>query len=268
MSGPYDVARFVGSIPELYDRHLGPVLFEPYARDLAARLPPQTRRVLEVAAGTGRVTRHLLAALHADGQLVATDLNEPMIAIGRAQVTDRRLTWQVADAQALKFADGEFDALVCQFGLMFFPDKPSAVRELRRVLRPGGTLLLSTWDDVARNPATRVLQELAFATLPSDPPTFMKVPFSMHDAVALRALFEEAGFRDVRVETVAATAEASSAKDLAIGFARGNPLWGQLIERGIDAAAFEARVAQSLTAAFGAAPCHSPLSAHVVSAIA
>ena len=171
------------------------------------------RRILEVAAGTGRVTRHLLAALPDDGELVATDLNEPMIETGRVRLCDPRLSWQVADAQALGFPDASFDAVACQFGLMFVPDKPLALGEMRRVLRPGGMLLLSTWDDVARNPATKILHELALATDPTDPPMFMKVPFSMHDPAAVRALVDEAGFREVRVATVAATAEASSATE-------------------------------------------------------
>lgn len=263
------VTGFVGQIPELYDRHLGPVLFEPYARDLAARLPADARRLLEIAAGTGRVTRHLLAALPADGELVATDLNEPMIAEGRTRLpNDPRLRWQTADAQALPFGDAAFDVVACQFGLMFVPDKLLALREMRRVLRPGGRLLVSTWDDVARNPATKLLHALAMAAFPADPPMFMTTPFSMPDPIALRTLISDAGFGEVQVETVAKTAEASSAADLAIGFVRGNPLWGQLVERGVDGDAFQARVADELARTFGAAPCRSALSAHVVSAVA
>ena len=263
------VTRFVGQIPELYDRHLGPVLFEPYAREVAARVPTQARRVLEIAAGTGRVTRHLLAGLAPDGELIATDLNEPMVAEARRRVpADPRLRWQVADAQALPFEDARFDLVACQFGLMFVPDKPLALREMRRVVRPGGTLLVSTWDDLARNPATTLLHELAGAAFPDDPPTFMRTPFSMPDPVALRVLVEAAGFATVRVDTVAAIGEARTAADLAIGFVRGNPLWNQLVERGVDADAFQARVEDALRRAFGDAPCSSPLSAHVVTAIA
>jgi len=263
------VTSFVGQIPELYDRHLGPVLFEPYARDLAARVPRNAQRVLEIAAGTGRVTRHLLVALPAEGELVATDLNEPMIAEGRVRLPDDpRLRWQTADAQAIPFGDRAFDVVVCQFGLMFVPDKVLALREMHRVLRPGGTLLLSTWDEVAPNPATKILHELAMAAFPADPPTFMKTPFSMPDPIALRRLMSDAGFSEVQVETVAKTAEARSAADLAIGFVRGNPLWGQLVERGINGDAFQAQVAEELTRGFGAAPCRSPLSAHVVTAVA
>lgn len=261
--------RFVGPIPELYDRHFGPVLFEPYACDLAARVPPSSRRWLEIAAGTGRVTRHLLAALPADGELVATDLNRPMLDEARRRLPDDpRMRWHIADAQALPFDAGTFDLVACQFGLMFVPDKPLALREMRRVLRPGGTLLLSTWNDLALNPATVVVVELALAELPANPPMFMRTPFSMPDPIALRGLVEAAGFATVHVDTVAQIAEATSAADLAIGMVRGNPLSIELAERGIDTDDFESRVAEALRRAFGDAPCRSPLSAHVVTAIA
>jgi len=259
--------RFVGPIPELYDRHLGPVLFEPYARDLAARMPSTARRILEIAAGTGRVTRHLLAGLAPGGDLVATDLNEPMLVEARHRLpADPRLHWQAADAQALPFAAATFDVVACQFGLMFVPDKELAVREIRRVLKPGGTVLLSTWDDLAKNPASDALHELAFAALPENPPMFMRTPFSMSDAAALPALFS--GFASARVETVAQIADASSASDFATGLVRGNPIWNQLIERAIDADAFQTRVEERLRRDFGDAPCRSPLSAHVLTAVA
>lgn len=262
------LVRFVGKIPELYDRHMGPVLFEPYAHVTAARLPRAARRVLEIAAGTGRVTRQLLAALPADGELVATDLNAPMIDEGRQRVPDARVHWQTADAQSLPFEDAHFDAVVCQFGLMFVPDQPLALREMRRVLRPGGTLLLATWDQLARNPASQQLHQLAYAEMPADPPAFMAVPFSLHDAVALHERIAAAGFASVRVDTVEVMGEAESASHLAHGFVRGNPLYTQLVDRGIDADAFEQRVAAALRARFGDAPCRSLLSAHVATAIA
>ncbi|MGE5182868.1 MAG: class I SAM-dependent methyltransferase [Acidobacteriota bacterium] len=263
------MTRFAGKIPELYDRHMGPVLFEPYARDVAARLPAGTRHVLEIAAGTGRVTRHLLAALAPEAELVATDLNQPMLDEARQLLpADARLSFRAADAQALPFSDASFDAVTCQFGLMFVPDQPLALREMRRVLRPGGTLLLSTWDRLERNPASELLHELAHAELPADPPAFMARPFSLHDARALHELVAAAGFASVRIETVGKTGEAESASHLATGFVRGNPLYDQLVERGIDAHAFQARVTTALARTYGDAPCRSPLSAHVVTAVA
>jgi ubiquinone/menaquinone biosynthesis C-methylase UbiE len=175
---------------------------------------------------------------------------------------DPRATWRAADAQELPFPDASFDAIVCAFGLMFVPDKRRALAEMRRVLRPGGTLLLTTWDTLAANPASQVLHEEARATLPSDPPTFMAIPFSMHDPGELRALARE--FSEAEVETVGLVADAESAAHIATGFVRGNPLWNQLVERGIDAAALEARVARTLAERYGDRPCRSPMSAHLL----
>jgi ubiquinone/menaquinone biosynthesis C-methylase UbiE len=261
--------RFVGSIPELYDRHMGPVLFEPYARDLARRLPSGARRVLELAAGTGRVTWHLLGALPPDGTLVATDLNEPMLEVAKKRIgTDPRVTYRQADMQEIPLADDSVDAIVCQFGLMFVPDKPRAMAQMRRVLAPGGVLLLSVWDELANNPATAAFQDLTMATFPDDPPMFMRTPFSMGDASELERLATGAGFKAVRVETVGTTGESESATHLATGLVRGNPLWNQLSERGVDGPAFEARVAAEMARRFGEKPCRSALSAHVLTAFA
>lgn len=259
--------RFVGAIPELYERHLGPVLFEPYARDLASRLPPTAMRVLEVAAGTGRVTRRLLAALPAGGELLATDLNEPMVSEGQRRTgNDPRLSWKVADAQALPLADHSVNAVVCQFGLMFVPDRALAMREMKRVLAPGGILLLSSWDKLENNPATLMLHELAHDAFPDDPPVFMKVPFSIPDPAMLLQLAADAGYHSPRVDTVEIVGEAESAVHLATGFVRGNPLSHELTARNVDAAAFEAHVAHRLAQHFGDHPCRTPMSAHVLTA--
>jgi len=254
---------FAGSIPELYDRHMGPVLFEPYAQELAARLPPQAARVLEVAAGTGRVTRKLVSPSR---EVVATDLNEPMLTEAKKHVRDPHVTWRTADAQELPFPDASFDAVVCAFGLMFVPEKPRALREFRRVLRPGGTLLLTTWGALAHNPASEALHQLAMALLPDDPPAFMATPFSMHDVAELRALARD--FPEAEVETLERIGVAESAAHLATGFVRGNPLYNQLVERGVDAPAFEATVAAVLAERFGDHPCRSPMSAHFLTATA
>lgn len=254
---------FAGSIPELYDRHMGPVLFEPYALVLASRLPAQAMHVLEVAAGTGRVTRRLLE--RPLRELVVSDLNQPMIDEARRRIgEDPRVTWRAADAQELPFPDASFDAIVCSFGLMFVPDKPRALREFRRVLRPGGMLLATTWDSLAANPASAMLHQLAMATFPGDPPTFMAMPFSMHDPAELRAL--AADFPHATVETIHRIADAESADHLATGFVRGNPLYNQLVERGVDAPAFQARIAAALADKFGDHPCQSPMSAHLLTA--
>src|SRR5919206_2122742 len=175
---------FEGSIPETYDRYLGPLLFEPYARDLAARLADLApARVLETAAGTGVATRALVRALPAGAVIIATDLNRPMLDLAAARLETAEVTWQQADALALPFADGTFDAVVCQFGAMFFPDKAAAHREARRVLRRGGRFVLSVWDRLERNELAQLVDGAVAARFPEDPPRFLaRVPYDYHDA--------------------------------------------------------------------------------------
>jgi len=244
-------------------------MFEPYARDLAQRVPSAARRILEVAAGTGRVTRHLLRGLAADGQLIATDLTEAMVVEGKQlSPNDPRLTWQIADAQALPFPDGSVDVVVCQFGLMFVPDKALAMREMRRVLAPGGILLLSTWDELAKNHASAMFHEMIFATLPEEPPLFINTPFSLHDPHELERLATEAGLRGIRVDTVAQVGEAESAQHLVRGYIFGSLLSTHLADRGVDRELLEAKVAERLASRLGDRPLQTPLSAHVLTAFA
>src|SRR5215471_7337801 len=167
---------FTGSIPAFYDRHLGPVIFEPYARDLARRVPAaEGVRVLETACGTGIVTRQVLALLPASASYAATDLNQDMVDHARAAIgSDRRVEWRTADAQALPFGDGAFDALIMQFGMMFVPAKDRALAEARRVLAPGGRFVFSVWDAWAKNPFGRITYEVGASDYPDDPPSFYR----------------------------------------------------------------------------------------------
>ncbi len=223
--------RFVGSIPALYDRHLGPWLFAPYAADLARRLAALApARVLETAAGTGIVTRALAEALP-DGAIVATDLNEPMLAHAAAQSGAAHVTWRQADAQSLPFDDGAFDAVVCQFGVMFFPDKPRAFAEARRVLRAGGCYLFSVWDRIEDNELSHLVTEALAARFPADPPRFLpRVPYGHFDRDFYARALRDAGFGDVDVETVTLRGRAT-ARDAAIGLCQGCPLAGEIEAR-------------------------------------
>src|SRR6266851_4775897 len=144
---------FAGSIPQFYDQKLGALLFAPYAADMAMRVRSlSSGRLLETAAGTGIVTRQLATHLPPDVEIVATDLNQPMLDYAAAQPGLQRVKWQQADALALPFPDASFDAVVCQFGVMFFPDRTKAYREARRVLRPGGHLVFNVWDRIEASP--------------------------------------------------------------------------------------------------------------------
>jgi SAM-dependent methyltransferase len=260
---------FVGSIPENYDRYMGPFTFEPYAADLAARLPVhEGMRVLELACGTGRLTRRLRERLPASASLTATDLNEAMIAHARTLVT-LAVEWLPADATSLPFADASFDAVVCQFGLMFFPDRPAAAREARRVLAPGGRLLLSVWDALEHNELTRIADQTIRRLFPDDPPRFYDVPFGYHDPAAIRALLAGAGFGDIEITPVALTSTASSAEDAARGLVEGTPMAGVLARRGPNVIPdVRDAVTEAFAARYGVGPVPCPMRALVASAVA
>jgi ubiquinone/menaquinone biosynthesis C-methylase UbiE len=143
---------FTGSIPELYETYLVPLIFQPYAADLVSRVATRPlSRVLELAAGTGVVTRNLASVLPESVSIVATDLNQPMLDLASEVGTTRPVEWRQADAMHLPFEGEVFDAVVCQFGVMFFPDKSKAFSEARRVLRSGGVFMFNVWDRIEEN---------------------------------------------------------------------------------------------------------------------
>ncbi|HEY7204328.1 MAG TPA: methyltransferase domain-containing protein [Methylomirabilota bacterium] len=262
-------AAFVGTIPEHYDRHLGPLLFHDMADEMAARLDvPAGARVLETACGTGIVTRRLLGRLGAGGHLVATDLNAPMLAHAAARLpASDRLEWRQADATSLPFDDRSFDAVVCQFGWMFFPDKTAGARAAFRVLRPGARLLLSVWDRLEDNTVPRITHETVATFFSSSPPQFYTVPFVLHDPAVVERFLREAGFEDVRWQRVDRTGESPSAREAATGLIRGNPIYQDIMDRRPDALAdIEAAIAARLAATLGDRPLRAALRAVFFSA--
>jgi len=260
-------AKFDGSVPVFYDRFFGPFCFEPYAVELARRITAEPgARVLELACGTGILTRRLRAVLPAGTQLVATDLSAPMLEHARATLAGADVHWRTADAQALPFKDGVFDAVVCQFGLMFLPDKPAGFREARRVLRPGGIFLASTWCAIDENPAARIVAETILRLVPDDPPRFHEIPHGFHDVAAIERMAREAGFHRVEVACVDLEGRAPSARHVATGFVRGTPLAAMLAERGVDHEGMIDAVARALYSGDDAIPYASRLSALVVTA--
>jgi SAM-dependent methyltransferase len=264
-------AAFTGSVPENYHRNLGPILFEAYAKDMGARLAalklPPGARVLELACGTGIVTAELLRALPAEGRLVATDLSEPMLAVARATVPrDARVMFAQADACALPFGDGEFDAIVCQYGAMFFPDKVKAMREARRVLKPGGAYLFSVWDSLERNPFAGVIQGELERRWPANPPQFLRTPYGWHDRSEIERVVRAGGFARVSVSELELPSGAPSAAKAASAFLEGTPLTADLVERKADVPGLVATIAKIFEARFGAAPCRTTMNAFVIEA--
>src|SRR4051812_46786821 len=160
---------FAGSIPQLYERYLVPLLFEFYAVDIASRVDASPSRVLELAAGTGVVTRRLAAALPANVAIVATDISQPMLDHAASVGTARPVEWARADAMQLPYPDASFDVVLCQFGAMFFPDKPRAFAEAKRVLRPGGRFIFSVWDRIEHNEFADVVTRSLEPLFPDDP---------------------------------------------------------------------------------------------------
>jgi SAM-dependent methyltransferase len=237
---------FSGSIPGIYDTYLVPLIFEPYARDLAARVVARSpARVLEVASGTGAVTRELDSRLPGSVPIVATDLNQAMLDQAAAVGTGRPVEWRQADVMSLPFADGAFEAVVCQFGVMFFPDKPAAFREIRRVLAPGGIFVFNVWDRLADNDFADTVTTALAAVFPDDPPRFMaRIPHGYHDAAVIERDLAAGGFgASPRIATVAERSRAASARDAALAYCQGTPLRNEI----------EARDASRLDEATGAA---------------
>jgi ubiquinone/menaquinone biosynthesis C-methylase UbiE len=241
------------------------MLFEPYAEDLVERLKrPGAMDVLEVACGTGIVTRQLRGALPLGSRLVATDLSEPMLSFARRKFEgDSTIEWQQADALDLPFADQSFDAVVCQFGLMFVPDKAAALREAFRVLKPGGQLLLNTWDRIEQNDFALATHTTTMSFFESDPPRFYEIPFSLYDADQLQSWMEEAGFKNVTVQPVDLPCVSPSAADAAKGLVQGTPLAVALKERNADTAAITEAVVNALRARFNDNPVRGRICALV-----
>jgi ubiquinone/menaquinone biosynthesis C-methylase UbiE len=260
---------FAGSIPEIYDQFLVPLIFEPYAADLAQRLAAfAPGRVLETAAGTGVLTRAVAARLP-EAEVVATDLNEPMLDRAAMRLQQARVAWQQADALNLPFADESFDAVVCQFGVMFFPDKVRGFSEARRVLKRGRPFLFNAWDRIARNEFVAVAADALAELYPDDPPRFMeRTPHGYHDQELIRRHLDQAGFTQVTIDTVTSTSKANSAFDAAFGYCHGSPWRSEIEARGGPAGLQKAtqHAADALAARFGKGPIEGAIAALIVTA--
>ncbi|MET9698123.1 class I SAM-dependent methyltransferase [Streptomyces sp. NPDC006529] len=248
-------------MPQAYERYLVPVLFRPFAEDLAARaaaLGP--RRILELAAGTGAVTSGLLAALPL-AEVTATDLNGAMVAFGSTRVPGA--VWRQADAQRLPFPDGCFDLVVCQFGVMFFPDRVAAFTEVRRVLAPGGRFLFNTWGPIAAHAFDAAVQAGLERAFPADPPRFLPtVPHGYADPAAVGADLTAAGFTVEEQRELTLEGRAASAADVATGFLTGTPVRAAVEERGGGPAA-RAVILAEMTERLGPGPVAAPMTAYV-----
>jgi ubiquinone/menaquinone biosynthesis C-methylase UbiE len=261
-------AKFIGDVPGEYDRGLGPLIFEDYAKEMARRVAAShPLRVLETAAGTGIVTRWLRDLLPAGAHLTATDLSAPMLVVAQATFRpDEAVAFRGADATALPFPDGAFDALACQFGVMFFPDKEAAFREAWRVLAPGGRYVFSVWDAHAYNPFGRIAHEVAVASFPSDPPGFYAVPFGYHRIDPIKEALLGAGFGRLRIDVVRLEKIVPDAMAFARGIVFGNPLAEQIRTRGGEPRRVMEATAEAFRREFGPDPGRMLLQAIIIEA--
>lgn len=263
-----DSAAFVGSIPERYDRCLGPMLFEPYADEMVRSLEFHPGiDILELAAGTGIVSKRLAAHLPADGSLTVTDLNEPMLEIARSKVNSPNVRFEAADACELQFEDGQFDTLVCQYGVMFFPDKPKAMREAFRVLRPGGMYRFNVWDAIEHNEVTLAAHGVLQSMFGEQAPSFYSVPFGFYDLDVIHDLLQSAGFQVASAQTMLLPCVSETVERAVEGLYGGSPIAIELQELDDESAAnTRAALHERLKSKFGDNPMRATMQAHVVEA--
>ena len=271
MSDPASDKVFAGSVPRVYEQYLVPLIFEPYAEDLAGRAALRPcRRLLEIACGTGAVTRHLASVLPQEASIVATDLNRAMLDVASAVAMKRPVEWREADAMQLPFEDESFDVVVCQFGAMFFPDKGKAFAEARRVLAPGGTLLFSVWDRIEENEFADVVTDALASVFPADPPRFMaRTPHGYHDVAMVASDVARGGFvAKPEISTVTARSRALSPRIPAIAYCQGTPLRNEIEARDSARLGDATDVAaMAIAARFGHGPVDGKIQAHVVTVV-
>ncbi|MEO7494013.1 MAG: methyltransferase domain-containing protein, partial [Massilia sp.] len=255
------------SVAACYQSHMVPMIFEPYAQDMAARVAlVSPQRVLEIAAGTGVLTRALARALPPSADIAATDLNPAMLDVASRAGTSRPVHWQPADAMALPFDDRSTDGMVCQFGVMFFPDKAGAFAEMRRVLRPGGVLLFNVWDRIEDNEFAHTAEQVLAAKFADNPPKFMsRTPHGYHDIDTITRDLQAGGFGAApRVDTLAVRARAATPRVPAMAYCQGTPLRPEIEARGMTLGDATDFVADALERRFGPGPVEGKIQAHVV----
>jgi ubiquinone/menaquinone biosynthesis C-methylase UbiE len=254
---------FSGSIPKHYEQFLGPMFFEPYAIEVSKRIDfTSIQFALEIASGTGRVTRHLREHIPAASKLVASDISEDMLLVAKKRLKKFEIDWQSIDAQQLPFNDNTIDLVACCFGYMFVPDKPKAFAEAYRVLRPGGMLIFTTWDKLELNAASNVYRKAAKKYLGDPLPESYNLPFSMNDQAIIRSLLQAARFSKIAIESLKKESICSTAKKAVNGLVQGGTIYNEIMKRNpawIDE--IKLTVENELAEKFGAAPMIAPMAA-------
>lgn len=258
--------QFTARIAENYEKYLAPVFFISTSQDLVSHLTGNPADILELAAGTGQVTRNIIK-IFPDAKITATDVNPGMLDVAKNIVHSGNISWQVADACDLPFEDNSFEAIICQFGVMFFPDKQKAMNEAFRVLKPGGQIVFNTWDSLENNRICKIADDVVNKVFENDPPPFYKIPFSMYDTAEIESLLKIAGFKNIKVENKKMHGYSDSPANAVTAFTEGNPVYLQVMER--DPAllpVFQNMLLEAFIKEFGTGRFDIPLSEFIASA--
>lgn len=263
------LTAFAGSVPENYETYLGPIFFEPYAQDLVERIQnsDNIKTVLEIACGTGRVTKYLAGKLSPGTSITATDLNKDMLSVAQHIVTSNNIQWQLADAHELPFEEAAFDLVICQYGVMFFQDKMKALKEINRVLKAGGIFLFNTWDELQYNALAQLSQTVLEDVYPADPPKFLeKGPYSFFNHAQIKELLSHAGFADVSIDTVSKMSLVASPDDAVNGIIDGTPNYGYIAERNVPISVVKQKLKAVLIQQYGSKDLQLPMRSFVIKA--
>ena len=256
------ILDFSGSVAANYDQYLGPMFFEDYAIEVASRIDPSTKVALELSCGTGRVTKHIRQTLPASARLIASDISPYMLAVAKEKLNSSAIDWQIIDSQHLTFDDNSIDLVICCFGYMFVQDKSKAFKEAYRVLRPGGMLLISTWDKLEYNEASNVFRKTVKNYFGDSLPETYKLPFSMNDPTIIKEQLHNTGFTKINTDVVDKNSRCATAKEAAYGLVQGGSLFNEIIKR--NPAWLEeitTAVENELKEKYGAAPMIAPMRA-------
>jgi SAM-dependent methyltransferase len=256
---------FTGDVAVNYEEFLGPLFFEPYAIEVEKRIDPDgIQLALELACGTGRVTRHIREKIPTSAKLVASDISDDMMAIAQQKVTAPGIEWRIIDAQSLPFDDNSVDLVVCCFGYMFVADKPKAFAEVYRILKPGALFLFTTWDKLEHNAVSYAYRSAAKKYLDDPIPAIYNLPFSMNDEKAMHALLHEAGFLKTSIENIVLNSTSPDVKTVVTGLTQGGNIYNEVMKRHPSGMKeIRKTVERELTEKYGASPMNAPMSAFI-----
>ncbi len=258
-----DSIAFAGSIAENYEKYLRPVLFNAPANDIVNRIPKNTGTILELAAGTGIVTE-LIMEKFPNTKITVTDLNPDMLKVAQEKITGGNIEWAIVNAEEIPYGDNTFDCVICQFGIMFVPERQKMVNESYRVLKPGGTLLFNTWDSMENMATAGIIRNTITGFFKDDPPTFYNIPFSMYEPSEMEGYLKNAGFKNISVENLKLEGTSETAEDAAKGFIDGNPIYTAICERDESLLpVIKKAVAEKIAESFGNKSLKIPLSLFV-----